>query len=218
MIPEVKSTDPQYYIGDIITLIIGATALAVFASVNNLEKLKFGSRCIRYISLCYTVYICLYPQFRAITIICTGLPGPAPHCSIEEWIEPQFKTFGEIFTRIAPWKSFSQNCGDLIYSGHTSFTFVIVYSILLHVPKDSIQQFTHRKEVLHCSWRTLCYRCDICVSSIQKTLHCRLCCCCFYFLWDVFKFIRFRCHIFADSIVPIGYSTNIVKQKEVILV
>mmetsp|Transcript_27565 Transcript_27565/g.55097 ORF Transcript_27565/g.55097 Transcript_27565/m.55097 type:complete len:399 (-) Transcript_27565:99-1295(-) len=60
---------------------------------------------------------------RSVTLVLTSLPGPAPHCNPkfgDEYDPP--KNYIDILTRLGPLYGSFNTCGDLLFSGHASWT------------------------------------------------------------------------------------------------
>jgi hypothetical protein len=75
------------------------------------------------------ISICL--SLRVVTFLSTVLPGPAPHCHPDALSEVEgFSSWADVFSTIRP----TDNCGDLVFSGHMAMTFLLAMTASHYFP------------------------------------------------------------------------------------
>eukprot|EP00611_Tribonema_gayanum_P014122 TRINITY_DN2539_c0_g2_i1.p1 TRINITY_DN2539_c0_g2~~TRINITY_DN2539_c0_g2_i1.p1 ORF type:complete len:431 (-),score=121.65 TRINITY_DN2539_c0_g2_i1:648-1940(-) len=113
LVPEQRVDSPWRPVSDVLAEAV--PALLVLRSL----CLRRPIRCQVLVSWLRCVALVYF--LRGSTIPLTSLPGPAPHCMRAEGYHPP-QGWHDIAIRMGPMVGDYTTCGDLIFSGHTSFT------------------------------------------------------------------------------------------------
>jgi hypothetical protein len=114
LIPEQGLDSPWRPVSDILTAGVPVFFMLQTYFMTRDNRCRVMSTFFRVATISYTL--------RMLTVSLTSLPGPAPHCrpGSDEYFPPQ--NWIDILTRVGPMYGKFNSCGDLIFSGHMSYT------------------------------------------------------------------------------------------------
>ena len=113
LIPEQRVDSPWRPLSDMIAINLPLVVILTSFFWSRAERCQLFVDWFRLVAIVYA--------FRSMTMVCTSMPGPAPHCQpgVGDRAPPQ--TVVDIFTRLGPLMGNFNTCGDLMFSGHAAY-------------------------------------------------------------------------------------------------